>query len=264
MKRPGLDCLLGLTAVLLCVAAGKEPVFLISFHEEGQSIDGPKKVKPLSVNGETHYFRLSPLFTQNNIQSYWPFQSQDGQSWGAVFWLDNTGQHVLERVGVANRGQFVAAAVNRVPLDLLYVDGQAKDHRIVIWKGLSPEIFKAIDATKKIRRLSNPAPAAVAAAGQIGRAAAAPVGTNPVAGAPLPDGAVVSDLDPASLDAATADTALNPTKEKKSGWNPLKWFKKEPNPSKPSPAPPIPPAPVVQPDAAAERPAVVPLTELPE
>jgi hypothetical protein len=263
MTRPLFHVLLAMTGSVLCISAGKEPVFLISFHEEGQSIDGPKKVKQFAINGERRYFRLSPLFTQNNMTSYWPFQSEDGQTWGAVFWLDRTGQHVLERVGVANRGQFVAAAVNRVPLDVLYVDGQPKDNCIVIWKGLSPEIFKVIDASKKIKRRSDPSPV-LAATAQPTDATSVAVGTSLVA-TPLPEGAVVSDIDPAILEAATADTPLNSKKEKQSGgWNPIKWLKKEKEPKAPKPAlePQRRSAPSAQSEAATEQPAVLPLPEI--
>ena len=283
MWRPLLHLLPALVGMGFLVSAGKEPTFLISFHEEGEAIEGPKKVKPFPVNGETKYFRTMPIFTQINIKSYWPFPSEDG-SQGAVFWLDTTGQHVLERVGVANRGQYVAAAVNRVPIDLLLVDGQVSDGRIVIWKGLAPELFQMIDKEKKIKRVTG---GSTAMATRRPAAAATRAGTNPVAGIPLPDGAVVGDVDPAVLDAATADFETGATK-KKTAWNPFKRFRKEdPNPaaskpatSKPAtsrpepsrsalpplPEPPLPEPPLpgeapFRPDAAAERPDVVPLNE---
>jgi hypothetical protein len=262
----------------ILVSAGKEPAFLISFHEEGEAIEGPKKVKPLPINGETRYFRIMPLFTQANIKAYWPFPTEDG-SHGAVFWLDTTGQHVVERVGVANRGQFLATAVNRVPVDLLMVDGPVSDGRIVVWKGLAPELFQMIDKEKKIKRVSGGSPALAAR-----QSAATPRGAGPVAGAPLAEGAVVGDIDPAVLESATSD--LEPAAPKKrSRWNPFRNFLKEdpksapakPTPAKPAPSrsapskpalpePPLPepPLPVeapFQPDSTAERPDVVPLDD---
>jgi hypothetical protein len=273
MWRPLLHVLTALAGVGLLVSAGKEPTFLISVHEEGEAIEGPKKVKPFPVNGETKYFRTMPLFTQINIKSYWPFPSEDG-SFGAVFWLDTTGQHVLQRVGAANRGQYLLTAVNRVPVDLLVVDGPAPDGRIVVWKGLPNELFQLIDKEKKIKRVSDGTPP-VASRRSRGRDASSP--SDPRVDFVLPDGAVVGDVDPAVLESATADLDAGAPK-KKSRWNPLRIFRREepkgttakpaaPKPAAPRPAPPPPPEPSLpgeapfSPDATAERADVVPLDE---
>jgi hypothetical protein len=277
MWRPLLHVLTVIAGVGFLVSAGKEPTFLISFHEEGEAIEGPKKVKPYPVNGETKYFRTMPLFTQIDIKSYWPFPAEDG-SHGAVFWLDTTGQHVLERVGVANRGQYVAAVVNRVPVDLLLVDGPVPDGRIVIWKGLPPQLFQLIDKEKKIKRVTGGSPGL---ASRRPRPSDTGSGTNPVAGIPLPEGAVFGDVDPAVLDSATADMDGSAPK-KKSRWNPFRNFRKgepepaasrpptprsapsRPAPSKPAPPPPEPSLPGEAPfssDTSAEQADVVPLDE---
>lgn len=205
-----------LTAGVALAGGGKAPVYLISFHEEGDSMEGPRKIQELEVRGETRHFRKMPVITQRNFKAYWAFPAEDGRTWGAVFWLDTTGQHVLQRLGVANRGQYLAVAVNRQPADVIVIDKVPEDGRIVIWKNLSPELFAVIDKEKKIRRIGEAVtPQALAL-----RASEAPVvpasGGTP-AGAPLPDGAVVGRLDPAverdaSLEAPSARGRATPKK----------------------------------------------------
>jgi len=191
-------------------SGGKAPVYLISFHEEGDSMEGPRKIQELPIRGETRYFRKMPVITQRNFKAYWAFPSEDGRSWGAVFWLDTTGQHVLQRLGVANRGQYLAVAVNRQPADVVLIDKVPEDGRIVIWKNLPPELFAVIDKEKKVRRIGD----AVTPQALASRRAAIPTApaNAPVArlpeGAMLPDGAIVGRIDPATVrDAALVDPA---------------------------------------------------------
>ena len=233
-----------LTAGVALAGGGKAPVYLISFHEEGDSMEGPRKIQELQVRGETRHFRKMPVITQRNFKAYWAFPAEDGRTWGAVFWLDTTGQHVLQRLGVANRGQYLAVAVNRQPADVIVIDKVPEDGRIVIWKNLSPELFAVIDKEKKIRRIGE----AVTPEALARRASQAPVvpasGGRLPAGAPLPDGAVVGRLDPAverdaSLDAPSGRGRATP---------------KKPAPRRTTPAP-------FSPDDPMEHPELRPLPE---
>lgn len=187
---------------------GKGPAYLISFHEEGDSMEGPRKIQSFPINGETRHFRKMPVITQRNFKAYWAFPSDDGRTWGAVFWLDTTGQHVLQRLGGAHRDQYLAAVVNMRPADVVTIDKIPEDGRIVIWRNLTPELFALMDKDKKIRRIGEAATAEALAR----RAPAAPAApaAGPVTplppGAPLPDGAVVGRIDPATLrDASLVD-----------------------------------------------------------
>jgi hypothetical protein len=227
----------------LLISAGKNPTYLISFHEEGAAEDGAKRVKPIEVLGENRYFKTSPTLTQNNVTQYWPFRSQDGQTWGAVFWLNDSGGRALQRIGAANRGQLLAAAVDRVPVDILYIDAQPTDSRIVIWKGLGPHLFKRIDEAKKIKRLGDGLP-----------------GGNPAPPAVVKKSARPFDLfrrkpssaetEPADVPPATADVAL-PMKPSGAG------SRERTLPE--LPAAPLPEAAPFAPDVEPERPEIVPV-----
>jgi hypothetical protein len=74
----------------------------------------------------------------------------------------------------------------------------------VVWKNLSPELFAVIDKEKKIRRIGDPAtPAALARRGAAAPASVASGGRAFLPdGSPLPDGAVVGRIDPATLNDA--------------------------------------------------------------
>ncbi|MGI8604243.1 MAG: hypothetical protein ACR2OZ_14805 [Verrucomicrobiales bacterium] len=239
MRPPLLPFACALAVVWMLVSAGKTPTYLISFHEEGSAEDGAKRVKSFEVQGETRYFKTSPTLTQNNIKSYWPFPSQDGQTWGAMFWLDESGGKALQRIGAANRGQLITAAIDRVPVDILYVDAQPPDARIVIWKGLGPSLFKRIDQQKKIKRLANPSSTLAA---------------NPAPAAIKGARQSVAAI----INAATADLPLpaNPKKPRRAApATPPRSEAKLPE----LPAPALPEELPFQPDPKVEKPQVVPL-----
>jgi hypothetical protein len=84
------------------------------------------------------------------------------------------------------------------------IDRVPEDGRIVVWKNLSPELFAVIDKEKKIRRIGDPAtPAALARRGAAAPASVASGGRAFLPdGSPLPDGAVVGRIDPATLNDA--------------------------------------------------------------
>ena len=68
-----------LTAGAALAGGGKAPVYLISFHEEGDSMEGPRKIQELAVRGETRHFRKMPVITQRNFKAYWAFPAEDGR-----------------------------------------------------------------------------------------------------------------------------------------------------------------------------------------
>ncbi len=205
MNRPLLSFIAALACGATALASGSKQQFLISFHGEGDEVEGERHVEMHVINGEKHWFRKNPLITQMNFKAYWPFPAADGKTWGAVFWLDHGGQHQLQVIG-AMRGQYLAAAVNRNAVDIQVIDRVPNDGRIVIWKNLPPELFAMIDKQKKIRRIGEKVTGPPPLAGGGGRTGDLP------AGAPLPEGAVVGRVDPAALDAATADMDLEKKK----------------------------------------------------
>jgi hypothetical protein len=230
-------------------AGGQKPVYLISCHEEGESLEPPRTIQEFEINGEKRHFRKMPVLTQRNFKAYWPFPAEDGKSWGAVFWLDSPGQHVVERLGHANRGQFLAIAINRMPVDVQLIDTAPSDGRLVIWKGIPAELFPIIDKEKRIRRIG-PAPGAdrSAVAGRRGtRTTAAPrePRTTPVDNVPLPENAVVGPIDRATLDSAHRDLRPPASPARRSA----------------RPRPPADAALPFPPDAELDRPDIVPLPE---
>lgn len=192
-------------------AGGKKQLYLVSFHEEGDEAEGVRKVQQATVNGKTLYFRKQPIITHANFRAYWPFPADDGKTWGAVFWLDTSGQHALQRLG-GQRDQYLAAAVNRVPVDFQYIDAAPMDGRIVIWKNLTPELFELMDREKRVRRVGDKTYSEQSSRRKgSSRRSASPVEPGP--GAPLPEGAVVGHIDPATLEAVDSELSSRPAKK---------------------------------------------------
>jgi hypothetical protein len=143
---------LGLT---LATAGEKAPAYAISFHDEGDSVEGAARVMTGPVNGETRHFHKNPLITQKNLTGYWPFVSDDGTSLGAVFWLDSSAQKAINTLALSKPQTYLVCAFNGNPIDILLIDRPPDDNKIVVWKGLSADLFTIFDEEKRIKRMGD-------------------------------------------------------------------------------------------------------------
>jgi hypothetical protein len=150
MNHRSLYLLLACLCSLL-LGAGRNPGFIISFHPEGDEVEGKRKVLPDMVEGKKVYFHRVPVVTHKNIVGYWEFPGDDGQSYGAAFLLNSAGYRELETLAITGRGRLLRAAVNRRPVDVLRIDSAPQDRVIVIWKGITEKEIKKI--AKKLPRL---------------------------------------------------------------------------------------------------------------
>jgi len=132
-----------LTAISLssCANLNKEPDFLVTFHMEGNPIDGQTMVFPEHVGypPKIHHFQITPEFSHLQIESFYPFESGDGKTHGLLVVLSGTGQRRLFSATSINQGKIMLVKLDGRTCDYLKIDGPIRDGIIKIGQGVTEE-----------------------------------------------------------------------------------------------------------------------------
>lgn len=145
---PMLFCL----ATSLLSAGGKaDKPATLSFHLETEATDNPKMIFPQLANGETRYFRRIPEVASKDVESFSPFPSDDGSTYGVIFKLKQTAARRVAAITAANQGRWLIAMVNGRAVDGVLIDKTVEDGFLVIWKGITlDEISQYDEAVPRI------------------------------------------------------------------------------------------------------------------
>lgn len=139
MKR-WYPVILFLMVAVFCIAAGnKSKGKSISFHLEGEETSSAKFVMPVKLGseGRQYFFSKSPVFTSSDIDWFYPFTSEDGQSFGAAFRLNDHAALELKDLGRTSPGKLLAISVASASLQAIIIDRPVNDGIIVLWSGLT-------------------------------------------------------------------------------------------------------------------------------
>ena len=126
-----------------------------AFHEEGDAVDGERKVFPYSVAGQQKFFKMTPTISHMDFDGFVPFRAEGG-GFGAAFLLNRHGKLKLDQLTTSRQGSFVIASVDMKPVDVMAVDRPIKDGIIVLWKGLTAEHIKYLEKGLKIKVVKGP------------------------------------------------------------------------------------------------------------
>jgi len=136
--------------------AGKSAGPYIGIHAEGDEHDGPKMVKPNVINGEKHFFRVSPEVVTRHFEAFRAFVSEDGASYGAALRLNEEGLRAMAMMVSMNQGRLARTIVNGKALDVIRIDRGGQDGYFIVWGGLSAADLKLMG--KKLKRLDSGVP----------------------------------------------------------------------------------------------------------
>lgn len=127
-------------------AGSKAKSFIVTFHLQGEEADSERFVTPVKLGSEhrQYFFRKMPSFTDRDMVWFYPFISQDGQSYGAAFRLNEVKTQELTAVTAANQGKLFGTRVVDAPLRAVMIDRPIQDGVVVVWDGLSQDHVKLI------------------------------------------------------------------------------------------------------------------------
>ena len=130
---------------------------LISFHLE--SGEGNQKEKTVQIRVSQKVFSVfkEPSFSQRDIDGFYPFLSEDGESYGMSFKLKKKKIKELSTLSTVARGRRLVTVLGMEPVDFVVIDGPIEHGYITCWKGFtekSIEKFKSL----KIKLIEPQAP----------------------------------------------------------------------------------------------------------
>lgn len=131
-------------------AGGGKPKHSLSFHAEGQATDGEKRVFSHPVLGEQKFFRITPEITQLDFKAFYPFQADDGTSFGATFFLDDKAAMLLGQISTAGQGRYILGVVDGQPVDYMKIDKPINDGVITLWRGLKQVHLEFLEKKLKV------------------------------------------------------------------------------------------------------------------
>ena len=130
-----------------CFSAGnKSKRKVVSFHIQGAETDGEKFVIPITMGSQRYYFRKIPVFTDEDVKWFYPFNSRDGKSFGVAFCLKNHAAMKLNDICRTHPGKLLAINVIGAPTQAVIIDRPPNDGIIVLWKGMTQDyltLFRA-------------------------------------------------------------------------------------------------------------------------
>ncbi len=140
--KPWGVCALTLILTLSAVYAGgkRYHLYLCKFHLEGDIGDNPKFMIPVSLGSErrTYHFNKIPSFTDADIAWFYPFNAENGLSYGAAFRLKDHAATELTALSRTNPGKLLGLTVGDAPVAAVRIDRPVDDGVIVMWEGLQP------------------------------------------------------------------------------------------------------------------------------
>lgn len=134
-----------LAVCAISVGAGKKyQLYFVTFHLEGEETDNPKMVTPVKLGTEhrQYYFSKIPLFTDHDIEWFYPFTSRDGKSFGTAFQLKEHAITELRGICLTNQGKLLGARISDAQLQAVIIDRPIDDGILVVWQGLSQDHLK--------------------------------------------------------------------------------------------------------------------------
>lgn len=125
----------------------KSQSFLITFHVEGAADEAPEFASPVKLGTEMrqYYFRKVPEFTDQDIDWFYPFVSQDGQTFGAAFKLNESASQQLKALCLTHQGKLLGARIANAPYTAVMIDRPVDDGVLVVWQGLGKAHLKAFE-----------------------------------------------------------------------------------------------------------------------
>lgn len=128
-----------LATAMWCPGAGKKTkMTLVTFHLEGEETANPKFMTPVKLGKEhrQYFFNKIAIFTDKDIEWFYPFTSRDGASFGAAFKLKDHSATELKAITLTAQGKIIGIRCSDAQLSAVLIDRPVSDGVIVMWEGL--------------------------------------------------------------------------------------------------------------------------------
>ncbi len=182
-----LSAILALGAGPGAEASGRKGATFLSFHVEAEAVEEGKMVERVRLGNKDYFFRKVPEFTDDYIDSFYPFPAENGKSYGAAFRMNKTGSQRLAVVTQLNLDRRLLTAVNQQPISFVIIDKAISDGVIVVWSGLTEEHLELFEKSMKRGEMEDRSQATGGGEGGPGLVPAGESSTGTGNGSPQPE-----------------------------------------------------------------------------
>lgn len=140
-----LAAILGLIPLTAKAGGKADPKATLTFHLETDDNDNPKMIFPEHVGSKIRVFRRMSEVSEKDIESFSPFPSTDGATYGLMLKLKGAGARRLAAITATNPERWLLARVNGRAVDAVLIDRQISDGMLIVWKGVSSTEIKQFD-----------------------------------------------------------------------------------------------------------------------
>ena len=123
--------------LLFSIAAKRRDSGTISFHLESAESESQKNTVKVNINSKVHQVLIKPIFKQKDIDGFYPFLTEKGESFGISFKLKKKAATELQTLSTVATGRKIFTVFGNDPIDFVVIDGPISHGYLTCWKGFN-------------------------------------------------------------------------------------------------------------------------------
>ena len=123
--------------MLFSIAAKRRDSGTISFHLESAESESQKNTVKVNINSKVHQVLIKPIFKQKDIEGFYPFLTEKGESFGISFKLKKKAATELQTLSTVATGRKIFTVFGNDPIDFVVIDGPISHGYLTCWKGFN-------------------------------------------------------------------------------------------------------------------------------
>jgi len=123
--------------LLFTIAAKRKDSGTIGFYLESAGSEAQKETVKVKINSEVHQVLIKPIFNQKDLEGFYPFLTDEGESFGISFKLKKKASAELQTLSTVARGRKIFTVLGNTPVDFVLIDGPISHGYLTCWKGFN-------------------------------------------------------------------------------------------------------------------------------
>ena len=123
--------------LLFSISAKRRDSGTISFHLESAESESQKNTVKVNINSKVHQVLIKPIFKQKDIDGFYPFLTEKGESFGISFKLKKKAATELQTLSTVATGRKIFTVFGNDPIDFVVIDGPISHGYLTCWKGFN-------------------------------------------------------------------------------------------------------------------------------
>ena len=123
--------------LLFLTAAKRKDSGLMSFHLESAGSESQKDTVKVNIDAKVYQVLIKPAFNQKDIEGFYPFLTEKGESFGISFKLKKKAATKLQTLSTVATRRKIFTVFGNDPIDFVVIDGPISHGYLTCWKGFN-------------------------------------------------------------------------------------------------------------------------------